>query len=362
MLQKVMLSSMSAERRHSPSANLRGCALAAALAGTLALGGCFSPSAAPEASFSERTAEPTGVRMPKFSSPDLPETPVPTTSKEADKRGPCDTDDMTLAACLPLTTALAPLGPGEALVGTADGALSVVSPGKPSRKVAQLGSSAKQILASPSVVEDRQVFVLRENDTVARVTLFGQSSPADVREMPELSEPGILGIHFDPNRSGHFINKLLMGDPGIEFKQFCHGPENMPALATAVLDGIPQLVQWSGGLIEPLGGVDLDNSIGGCAVIADRAIIAIPGAEKVVSLPIGAEHTGPSSSWRITGTPETLVDGEFGQISHVVAVPAKDGFEVWGATTNKNADGTVSESDERVVRLPNNGAAGGSPD
>nr|WP_162933186.1 glucose dehydrogenase [Corynebacterium lactis] len=347
---------------YRPSAtSIRRAALATASAGTLALGACFSPSAAPEASFTEVSAQPSGVKMPKFSSPDLPSTPVPTTAAKPREQGRCATDATTIAACLPGTTALTTLGPGEALVATDDGALTVVAPGKPPREVTRIGSPAKQLLASPSVTEDRQVYVLRQDSTVARVTIL-EGAPADVRELDALKEPGILGIYFKPNRTGHMISKLLVGDPGIEFQQFCHGPENMPALATAVLDGVPQLVQFSGGLIEPLGGVDLDNSIGGCAVAADRVIIAIPGANKVISVPIGAEHAGLNATWHIKGAPETLVEGEFGQISHVASVPAKDGFEVWGATTNKKSGGTVSESDERVVRLPNNGAAGGSPD
>ncbi|KAA9225580.1 glucose dehydrogenase [Corynebacterium amycolatum] len=339
----------------------RRAALAAGVIGMVSLSGCMSASNALELPFTEDKSEPTGIAMPKFSSPDLPSTPVPTTENKAKDKGPCDLDDVTLAACLPLTTALASTGPGEALVATDDGALTVVAPGKTPREVARLGAPAKQLLPSPSVEEDRQVFVLRNDDTIARVTLV-EGSTADVRELPDLSEPGILGIYFDRNSGALSPRKLLVGDPGIEFQQFCHGPDGMPPLATAILDGTPQLVQLTGPVINPLGGVDLNDSIGGCAVMGDRVVIAIPDAQKVISMPVGPQYSGPDAAWEVKGSPEVLVDGDFGHISHVAAVAANQGIEVWGATTNKTAGAQASESDERVVRLPSDGAAGGSPD
>lgn len=341
-------------------------AFAATVVGMLSLSGCMSASNALELPFTEQETEPTGIAMPKFSSPDLPSTPVPTTERKADNKGPCDLDDVTLAACLPLTTALAPLGPGVGLVATNDGGLTVVAPGKAPREIVRLGAPAKQLLPSPTVEEDRQVFVLRNDDTIARVTIV-EDGNADVRELPELSEPGILGIYFDqvsedPTSGNKFPRKLLVGDPGIEFQQFCHGPATMPPLATAILDGTPQLVQLTGPVINPMGGVDLNDSIGGCAVMGDRVVIAIPDAQKVISMPIGAQHSGPGAAWEVKGSPEVLVDGDFGHISHVAAVASNQGIEVWGATTNKTAGAQPSESDERVVRLPSDGAAGGSPD
>lgn len=348
----------------SPQPRFRGprrAAFAAGAVGTLVLSGCMSSSASLEAPFAEDTAEPTGIAMPKFSSPDLPDSPVPTTERKKKESEPCDIDDVTLAACLPLTTTLTAIGPGQALVATDDGALTVVAPGKKPREIANIGAPAKQLLPSPAVAEDRQVFVLRNDDTLARVTIL-DDAPADIRELPELSEPGILGIYFDRIFGEEAPRKLLVGDPGIQFQQFCHGPESMPPLATAILDGTPQLVQLTGPIIDPLGGVDLDDSIGGCAVMGDRVVIAIPNAQKVISLPVGPEFNGLGSGWEVKGSPEVLVDGDFGQISHVAAVASGQGIEVWGATTNKTAGAKPSVSDERVVRLPSDGAAGGSPD
>lgn len=345
--------------RHHRAALSAVSALAIGVVG--ALTGCMSSSSALESPFTEETAEPTGIAMPKFDSPDIPSAAVPTTERLPRDHGPCDVDDVTVAACLPLTTALVDLGTGEVLVATDDGTLSVVAPGRAPRKVANIGSPAKQLLASPTIDEDHQVFVLRRDDTIARVTVL-RDAKADVRELPELTEPGILGIYFDRIFGETAPRKLLTGDPGIEFKQFCHGPDTMPPLATAILDGTPQLVQLTGPIIDPLGGVDLDDSIGGCAVMANRVIIAIPQAQKVISLPIGAQYDGPGAPWKITGSPEVLVDGEFGRISHVETVAAQNGPEVWGATTNKAADAPASESDERVVRLPIDGAVGGAPD
>lgn len=342
-------------------AGVRRTALTAAAVGMLSLSGCMSASNALELPFTEEKSEPTGIAMPKFSSPDLPSTPVPTTERSDSDKGPCDLDDVTVAACLPLTTALTAFGPGKALVATDDGALTVVAPGKAPREVVRLGAPAKQLLASPTVEEDRQVFVLRTDDTIARVTIAGDGT-IDVRELPDLSEPGILGIYFDRTSGEQSPHKLLVGDPGIEFQQFCHGPHSMPPLATAILDGTPQLIQLTGPIITPLGGVDLDDSIGGCAVMGDRVVIAIPDAQKVISMPIGAQQDGADAAWEVKGSPDVLVDGDFGHISHVAAVAANQGIEIWGATTNKTAGAQPAESDERVIRLPSDGAAGGSPD
>ena len=359
--------------RYFPS-RLRVTFAVALSASVAALSGCMDTDPALKEHFAERSTEPTGIKMPKFDSPDLPSAVVPTPKNEKrDPNNPCALDATTVAACLPLTTALADLGPSTAVVATEDGNLYIVEPGKTPRLLANVGTAVRQILVSPSVTEDGQIFVLRADSTVARVTVFPATvhapEPAEVRELPDVTEVGIIAIYFDDHGN---LKKLLAGDPGIDIRSICHGPGNMPLLATAKLDGIPQLVQWVDGWIEPLGGVDLANDIAGCTVIGDHVAIAIPEAQKVVSVPIkpsaGLAPHGPSAhkKWELAGSPTTLVDGDFGRISHLAAVAGTHGFELWGATTNKSPEiaesRQSSESDERVIRLPSDGKAGASPD
>lgn len=325
----------------------------------IALVGCMDSDPALEGHFAEREVEPSGVKMPKFNSPDFPSAVLPTKQKQKDPNDPCALDTTTLAACLPLTTALAEIGPSISLVATENGDLLAVEPDKTPRLIANVGARVAQILPSTSVTEDGQVFVLRVDSTIARVTVFSQATPTDtpaeVRELPELSEPGILAIYFTQGK----IQKLLSGDPGIIIHSVCHGPENMPLLATASLDGVPQLVQWVDGWIEPLGGVDLANDIAGCTVLGNRVAVAIPEAEKIVSMELGQTDLG---TWKLTGSPNTLIDGDFGRVSHLATVYNAQGMELWGATTNTANDRQGSDSDERVIRIPSDGRVGASPD
>lgn len=129
---------------------------------------------------------------------------------------------------------------------------------------------------------------------------------------------------------------------------------------TVTIEGVPQLAQLEGGIVKPLGGVDLDNSIGGCAVGGGKAAIAIPQAKKVITVDMKAQP-GPLSEWAIAGKPDTIVDGEYGRISHLAVIEGSQGFEIWAATTNRTTE-DASAKDDRVIRLPQGGAAGGSPD
>ena len=323
-----------------------------------AIGGCYSSTAADRAPFSEVSAEPSAVKMPKMSSPDLPNQSVPTEKQQQKSDDPCATDDTTIAACLDGTTALVGFGPNQALVATEAGDVFLVAPGKKPEHVVNTGAPVTQFLASPSVTEDGQVYILRSDDTIARLTVITMGGlQADIKEMPELTEPGIEGIFFAGRRQ---VNKLISGDVNIVFHQLCHTPPDLPQLMTVSVEGIPQLAGFDDGIIDPLGGVDLDDSIGGCAVGGGKVAVAIPDAQKVVLVDIRG-HGGPDAGWEITGSPDTIIDGEFGHISHVAVVEGIQGFEIWAATTNRAA-GEGGASDERVIRLPQGGAAGGSPD
>ena len=158
------------------------------------------------------------------------------------------------------------------------------------------------------------------------------------------------------------MNTLLAGDPGIELISMCHGPHGAPPLMTVRLDGTPMLAQWSDGLIEPVGGVDLDDSLGGCAVVGPDVVVAVPGAQRVVSIPITPPEPGPFGAWTVAGSPSTLLEGEFGHVGWVAPVLAEGGVEVWGGTVNKAEGRPGGESDERVFRIPSGGSSGGSPD
>lgn len=64
----------------------------------------------------------------------------------------------------------------------------------------------------------------------------------------------------------------------------------------------------------------------------------------------------------MTGSPETMLEGEFGHVGWVAPVLADGGVEVWGATVNKADGREAGASDERIFRIPSGGAEGGSPD
>ncbi len=316
--------------------------------------GCMADNAV-DSQFTPVEAEPTGIRMPKFDSPELPEAAAPTHTAERNDE-PCAIDDVTLAACLDYITDVVGASPNTAIAATETGHLWRVTPGTPPVQLAELGIGIKQLLASPTVVEDGQVFVLLNDGTINRLTLL----PGGGHTIQDFSEanPETLGIYFDPRRGEP--TRLLAGDPDIQFQAFCHNPlplPDMPPLATVILDGRPQLVQWSGGLLEPIGGIDLDNSIAGCAVAGDKVVVAIPDAQRVVAIGIEPNDDPVGlPSWQVSSSPEVLVDGEFGHVESVAAVFSAQGIEVWGGTANKapvrvGTGHTPGNKDDRVFRM-----------
>nr|WP_052753227.1 hypothetical protein [Corynebacterium xerosis] len=143
-------------------------------------------------------------------------------------------------------------GPGRAVVATANGRVQLVVAGAAPVEIADAGSRVRQITAGPTVAEDGQLFMLRDDGSVARLTLL-PGGGTDVRELPRHSDPGNLALYVD---GAGEVNTLLAGDPTIEVISVCHTPVGAPPLMTVRLDGTPLLAQWSGGLIEPVGGVD----------------------------------------------------------------------------------------------------------
>ncbi|MFD5867315.1 glucose dehydrogenase [Corynebacterium sp. NPDC060344] len=335
-------------------ARIAAAALAAAL--PLSLAACMDDSPDLAGQFAEQPSEPTGVPMPDSHMRDA----MPTPGVQREPRGqddPCAIDDVVLAACLPETTAIASPGPGRSVVATAEGRLHLVVAGAGATEIADAGSRVAQITASPTAAEDGQLFLLRADGSVARLTLL-PGGGADLRELPQYSNPMNLGLYLDA--SGE-VNTLLAGDPGIEVISMCHAPHGTPPLMAVRLDGTPMLAQWSDGLIQPVGGVDLDDSLGGCAVVGQEVVVAVPDAQRVVSIPIAPPEPGPFGVWTVAGSPETMLEGEYGHVGWVAPVVADGGIEVWGATVNKAAGRDGGASDERVFRLPSGGSSGGSP-
>ena len=335
----------------------RAVAVAAAAAMALATSACMDDSPATQTPFEVRESEPTGLPMPDAGMRDA----MPAPGVQREPRGsddPCAIDDVVLAACLPEVTAMASPGPGRAVVATADGRLHLVVAGAEPVEIADAGSRVAQITAGPTVAEDGQLFLLRADGSVARLTLL-PGGGTDLRELPEHSDAMTLGLYLDEDGE---VNTLLAGDPSIEVISMCHGPHGAPPLMTVRLDGTPMLAQWSGGLVEPVGGVDLDDSLGGCAVVGPDVVVAVPGAQRVVSIPITPPEPGPFGAWTVAGSPTTLLEGEFGHVGWVAPVVAEEGVEVWGGTVNTAEGRSGGTSDERVFRIPSGGSSGGSPD
>lgn len=332
--------------------------LAVIAAAGASLTACLDSSPELSAPFAEASSEPTGVAMPDSRMKDALPAPGAQRQPRATDRDPCAIDDVVLAACLPETTAVASPGPGRVVVAVGDGTLMLVVAGTEPVEIATAGSRVRQIVAGPTVAEDGQLFLLRVDGSVARLTLL-PGGGADLRELPEHASPSALGLYLDDSGAP---NTLLAGDPGIELISVCHGPHGSPPLLTVRLDGTPMLAQWSEGLIQPVGGVDLSDSLGGCAIVGDRVIVAVPGAQRVVAIPVAPPAPGPFGAWTVAGSPEVIIDGEFGHIGWVAPVFVEGGVEVWGATVNRAEGRSGGDSDERVVRLPSGGSAGGSPD
>ncbi|WP_448851095.1 glucose dehydrogenase [Corynebacterium sp. 335C] len=345
-------------------------AAAAACAALLACAsGCLADDPALRGPFAEAPegAMPEPAPMPKAESPGLPGSGPSSRPREADDADPCAVDEVTLAACLPEVTALAAVRPGEGAAATADGALWRIRPGAPPERVAEGGARVRQLLAMPDSAETGQVMVLRDDASVARLTLL-PGGGADLAEREP--EPGAVAMHVGRDGEPAF---LLAGDEGIEVVGVCAVPPDAPPLMTVYLDGRPTLVQWNGALVEPLGGVDVDDTIGGCAFDGSRVVVAVPGAQRVVALPVALQSLDESAPlpgdpggpqvWSVEGGPDVLVEGAFGHIREIAVVPSAGGAEIWGGTANRAlAEGGGGASDDRVVRLPADGGRGGSPD
>ncbi|MDO5731327.1 glucose dehydrogenase [Corynebacterium sphenisci] len=345
-------------RRAAVAARCAALAAAAALAA-----GCAAapdPHAGP---FTVREAEPSPAPMPDAAL-HRPPTAEPRRGDGSDD--PCARDRITLAACLPAVTALAPIGPARALAADATGDLWEVAPGRPPRLVAELGARVRQLLPSPEVAEDHQVHVLLLGGAVLRLTLL-PGGDVDRRELD--APPGTIAIYrgaLDP--PGAPVNYLVAGDPAVEIVATCLTGRGVPPLLAARVDGRPQLVQLDGPELVPVAEVDFDDSIGGCAVAGGLAAVAVPGAQKVLTLPmsVGADPAPGAAQpprWRADGAPETVLEGEFGHVATVAAVPARGGPQLWAGTANRElAAAGPAAADDRVLRLPDAGAAAGAAD
>lgn len=277
-----------------------------------------------------------------------------------DQSHPCDISDEILAACLPDVTAITATGDSRALTATSDGTLWDVRPGQEPVPLLQTPAPVRQLLPSSSVEEDGQVHVLLNDGSLHRLTLL----PSGGTDWRDTGTPGdTVAIVPGPTGPEH----IRINDPGIELQAICDTPEGAPPIASVILDGQPTLVVFYGMMIEPLTGVDFDDSIGGCAASADEVVVAVPNAQRVVSIPLALESgesaLAEESFWSVTGPPEVLVEGMYGHVSTVTIVSADGAGEVWAGTANHVlAEAGPGESDDRVVRFPLDGAAGGSPD
>lgn len=347
-------------RRAAIAARCGALATAAAL-----VAGCAAvpdPHAGP---FTAREAEPTPAPMPDAA---LSRAPTAEPRRGDGSDDPCARDRITLAACLPAVTALAPVGPGRALAGDAAGDLWEVAPNRPPRLVAELGARVRQLLPSPEVAEDHQVHVLLLGGAVLRLTLL-PGGGVDRRELD--APPGTVAIYRGAlDRPGAPVNYLVAADPAVEIVATCLTGRGVPPLLAARVDGRPQLVQLDGAELVPVAEVDFDDSIGGCAVAGGLAAVAVPGAQKVLTLPMSVAveaAPGPGAAhpprWRADGAPETVVEGGFGHVAAVAAVPAHGGPQLWAGTANRElAAAGPAAADDRVVRLPDAGSAAGAPD
>lgn len=343
-------------------------AVALACAGLLAAtaGGCLADDPALRSPFTEvpGQAQQQPVPMPSAEVPGDPGSRGAAPEPDRD-RAPCDVDPVTLAACLPEVTALAGAGPGEGVAATADGGLWRIRPGLAPERVADAGGRVIQLMAMPDSPETGQILVLRADGTVSRLTLLPGGADYADRE----ARPGAVAMYIDRGGRPDF---LMAGDPGIEILGVCAVPPGAPPMMTARLDGHPTLIQWNGEIVEALTGVDVDDSLGGCAYDGANVVVAVPGAGRVVAVPMTLEPLDPvpgipgdpggPRTWVVGGGPDILVEGAFGHIGTVAVVPGDSGPEIWGGTVNRAlAEGGPGSSDDRVVRFPA-GGAGGSPD
>lgn len=327
----------------------------------LAPAACLGPDARTRGPYTTVSSpvEPHPVPMPGARSPELPGGGE-TTRTAAPAAGSCAVDDVTVAACLPEITAVTGIDAATAVAATADGTLWLVRHGAAPRVLAELGGRVRQLTAHPRSSENGQVYVLLDDGSFLRVTSLPGTAPrADVRA---LEAPGGTGaFRFSSGGRPQF---LTSSSDDVLIVSVCDGAAqtDLPVLVTAIYGGVPVLAQETGGVLAPITTVDTNDSIGGCAFDGRSAAVAVPAAQKVVAYDLVAPGQ-PWDAWTAEGTRNVLVDGEFGHVSTVAVVPGAQGPEFWGGTANRSlsADGPA-ESDDRVVRLPNSGAAGGSPD
>lgn len=169
----------------------RRAAASSVVIATAALGGCYSSTNADRAPFSEVTREPTAIEMPSIVSPTPSENGTPTRKAQKQSSDPCAESDTIIAACLDSTTALVSFGPNRALVATKAADIFLVSPGRTPQLVINSGAPVKQFLASPTVTEDGQIYILREDNTIARLTIVTTGSlHTDIREAAGVNGAG----------------------------------------------------------------------------------------------------------------------------------------------------------------------------
>lgn len=333
-----------------------------ALSAAVALLGATSVACAQDQGLQQPFAEVEGDIHP-IAPPDAEIDRLPDNGGAAPEQGqshPCDISDEILAACLPDVTAMTATGDSRGLTATSDGTLWDIRPGHEPEPLLQAQAPVRQLLPSSSVEEDGQVHVLLDDGSLHRLTLL----PSGGTDWRETGGPGdTVAIVAGPAGP----ENIRINDPGIELQALCDTPEGAPPIASVILDGQPTLVVFYGMMIEPLTGVDFDDSIGGCAASADEVVVAVPGAQRVVSIPLaldsGSGTLSEEAFWSVAGSPEVLVDGMYGHVSTVTIVDAEGVGEVWAGTANRVlAEGGPGESDDRVVRFPLDGAAGGSPD
>ncbi|MBV7295144.1 hypothetical protein KRX51_04320 [Corynebacterium sp. TAE3-ERU12] len=328
---------------------------AAALTAALVLSGCsFDPAA--QAPFSDQTEQMPPAKMPKATPDGAPGAGKSHSGKQDSSGDPCAVDDTTLAACLPTVTALVGIDMSRGLAATEDGAVWDIRPGLQPTVLTDAGGPVRQLVASPTVFEDGQVFVLMESGQVRRLTVL-PNNRVDWRDLDTLREPAVLTA---PKRPGAEPEPLFSDDERIELISACTQEAGPPTLLSTMLEGVPLISQWDGFLLSPVTGVSFDNSIGGCVVVNKTLIVAVPGAQQVVAIELQLDGADEFSSWTTKGAPEVLVDGQFGHIEALAAVPGPDGVEIWGGTINRRM-GTGGAADDRIVRIPSDGAGGASP-
>ncbi|WP_040427894.1 hypothetical protein [Corynebacterium ulceribovis] len=312
---------------------------------------CGIQDPALQAEFEEST-EQSALPMPKATveGDRTPEKTAPDVSED-----PCATNDMVVAACLEETTALTPLGDERAVVG-AGKELIMVARGAEPKPMAAFDSTVRQILPSPTVAADGQLWVLLHDGSVKRVTIFGQDR-FDVRDYPEAY--GVEVILLDAN--GEIVTLRNVSDNYFQLVSACQDPMTGLPILTGYEHGIPVVAAWGNRFIQPIGTVDAGEELGSCFVNGENLLVAGPAAGKVMHQKIAQN---PQGTFELIGAPTTAVSGEFGRIQAAAVSMMGDEELFWISTSNKSLNATAepSPSDDRVIIVPGGSASGASPD